>query len=126
MASTNCRARSISAAPAGESFAPHDWSRLRMGLSRRFGFSGGMARFVAADSLVFSSDHTELALRESARGPDRIFHFGNCAAIAGGGADCFGLGPGFQQRELVARERGHRIRPMVRASSWESLLRCRT
>src|SRR5437588_7112808 len=120
MASTNRRARSIPAAAAGESFASDNWSRLRMGLPRRFGFPGGVARFVAANPLVFSSDHPKLALREPARSADRIFHFSDRAVVAGSGADYFRLGSNFQQCELVACERGHRIRSMVRAASWKS------
>src|SRR6202011_1547020 len=123
MAPTNWRARSIPAAAAGEWFASDDWSRLRVGLSRRFGFSGGVARLAALDLVVFSSDHAKLALRESCRGADRIFHFGDRAAVAGGGADCVELVPDFQQCELVARERGDRIRSMVRAAARQPLLR---
>jgi len=53
MASTDRRARPIPAAAAGEWFAAYDWSRLRIDLPWRFGFSGGMARFAAIDPLVF-------------------------------------------------------------------------
>jgi len=52
---------SLAAAASGECFAAHDRSRLRVDLSWRFGFSGGVARLAAIDLLVFSSDHTELA-----------------------------------------------------------------
>ena len=63
MASTDWRARPIPAAAAGEWFAAYDWSRLRIDLPWRFGFSGGVARFVAIGPLVFSSGHAKLASR---------------------------------------------------------------
>src|SRR5207244_9191723 len=125
MASTDWRARPIPTAAAGEWFAAYNWSRLRIDLPWRFGFSGGVARFVAIGPLVFSSDHAKLASRQSCRGADRIFHFGGCAAVAGVGADCLGLVPDFQQRELVARQRGDCPSPLVRAASREPLLRRR-
>src|SRR5205085_7699123 len=96
-------------------------SRLRMDLPRWFGFFGGVARIVAADLLVFSSGHAQLALRESACRANRIFHFSDRAAVAGGGAGCCGSVAHFQQCELVARECSNRIRPMVRAASGKSL-----
>ena len=97
-----------------------------MDLSWRFGFSGGVARLAAIDLLVFSSDHTEPPFRESGRGADRIFHLGDRAAVAGGGAYRFRIVAHFQQCELDARDGGDRIHSMVRAGSWKSLLRRRT
>src|ERR1700720_551824 len=125
MASTDRRARPIPTAAAGEWFAAYDWSRLRIDLPWWFGFSGGMARFAAIGPLVFSSGHAKLASRQSCCGADRIFHFGGCAAVAGRGADGLGLVPDFQQRELVARQRGDCPGPLVRAASREPLLRRR-
>src|SRR5438876_10142452 len=122
MASTDWRARPIPTTAAGEWFAAYDWSRLRIDLPWRFGFSGGVSRFVAIGPLVFSSDHATLASSQSCRGADRIFHFGGCAAVAGVGADCLGLVPAFQQRALVARERGDCARPLVREASRELLV----
>ena len=104
-------------------FAP--WKQLRFCLPRRLGFTGSLAWFVAADLLVLSPRYAELSLCESARGANRIFHFGDRPGIGGHGANCtHGFGY-FQQRELVAGECGDRVRAMVRATPGESLLRDR-
>ena len=62
-----------------------------MDLPWRFRFAGGVAWFVAACPLVFSSDHPKLALRESGRGADCILHFSDRVVVAGRGAGCFEL-----------------------------------
>ena len=67
-----------------------------MGLPRRIGFFGSMARFVAAHLLVFPFGHAELALREPGRRADRILHPGDCVAIARCGAAQFHLVDHFQ------------------------------
>ncbi len=97
-----------------------------MDLPWRFGFAGGVARLAAIDHLVFPSGNAELAFRESCRSADRIFHLGDRAAVAGGGAYRFRIVAHFQQCELDARDGGDRIHSMVRAGSWKSLLRRRT
>ena len=94
-----------------------------MDLPWRFGFARGLARIIAVDLLVFSFNHAQLALREPARGANRILHFGDCNAFAHCGADEFDILGDFQQRELVARECGHRVRALVRATARQSLLR---
>lgn len=94
-------------------------------MPRRLGFAGGLAWIAAADLLVLSSRYAELGLCESPRRAGRIFYFGDRASVDSHGTDSTHYFGYFQQRELVARECGDRVRPLVRASPGQSLSRDR-
>ncbi len=117
------RSRSFSATEITQRPAARARHRLGVDLPRRIGLTRGLARFVAAYPLVFSSRHADFVVRKSHCCSNRFLHFGNRAvvdlncAIAPVAVDCF------QQRELVAGAACSRARALVCAAFRRTLLR---